>query len=278
MSEAHLLNGESNKSALSAWSALARQQSRLVSTTWHGGGMLHCTCLQKQASHASFLACPGMPAGQLISATSSLSVWDMNTTQLLFNLSAPPGLSRLGSSSGSSSSLSTAGGAAPAAAGASGAAAAAAAGNADAAHVLMDAADADAADGVLLQDGWLLDEEEEEAATVAAAAGHGAGRGDGDKPLTCVSCHGNLVAAGGCNEPSDMRLTLAYMGQGICHLCAGLPHNSHWMCAVLSCNRWQLMRCECARSAAYAANLSAAAQQHTACAGMANSDLPGSCV
>ncbi|WIA31181.1 hypothetical protein OEZ86_001186 [Tetradesmus obliquus] len=164
------------------WDAAAPNSPLVV---LEAGGPVHALQLQEEK-------------GQLISATSSLSVWDMNTTQLLFNLSAPPGLSRLGSSSGSSSSLSTAGGAAPAAAGASGAAAAAAAGNADAAHVLMDAADADAADGVLLQDGWLLDEEEEEAANVAAAAaaGHGARGGDGDKPLTCVSCHGNLVAAG----------------------------------------------------------------------------------
>lgn len=150
-------------------------------------------CAQANASHV----CICVLAGQLISATSSLAVWDMSTTQLLFNLSAPPGLTRLGSSGGSSSSLSTAGGAA---AGAPANSATAAAGDeaADAANVLLDAADADAVDGVLLQDGWLLDEEDEDAADGAAAAVHGAGGSDGDKPFTCVSCHGNLVAAGGC--------------------------------------------------------------------------------
>jgi hypothetical protein len=69
--------------------------------------------------------------------------------------------------------------------------------------VLLDAADADAdaADGVLLQDGWLLDEDDEDAAdAVAAAAGHGARGSDGDKPFTSVSCHGNLVAAGGLGD------------------------------------------------------------------------------
>jgi hypothetical protein len=49
----------------------------------------------------------------------------------------------------------------------------------------------------------LLDEDEEDAAdavaaaAAAAAAAHGARASDGDKPFTCVSCHGNLVAAGG---------------------------------------------------------------------------------
>jgi hypothetical protein len=158
-----------------------------------------------------------MPAGQLISATSSLAVWDMSTTQLLFNLSAPPGLARLGSSGGSSSSLSTAGGAAPAATGAE---------TADVANVLLDAADADAADGVLLQDGWLLDEDDEEAAdAAAAAAGHGTGAGEGDKPFTCVSCHGNLVAAGGCRNRwlcMFRKVTLVGLNQQLLDGCAQL--------------------------------------------------------
>lgn len=145
-------------------------------------------------------------AGQLITSSNSLGVWDLNTTQLLFSLQAPAGLARLSSSGASTSSLSTAAAAAAAglAAGstAAGAAAAAAQAGVDRAGDGLDGADADAADGVLLHAGWLLDEdsssdEEGDGPGVAGAAGVIGGTLGGDgKPFTCVSCHGNLVAAG----------------------------------------------------------------------------------
>eukprot|EP00878_Enallax_costatus_P006944 GHUV01007277.1.p1 GENE.GHUV01007277.1~~GHUV01007277.1.p1 ORF type:complete len:604 (+),score=213.23 GHUV01007277.1:1623-3434(+) len=144
--------------------------------------------------------------GHLLCASSSLGVYDLNTTQLLYNLTAPAGSSRFSSSSGSSSSSDLAPaaplGVAVAHAESVGSTAVAAGVAGDA---LDDGLDADAYDGVLLQDDWFGDDSDsssddgdDDPALAAAAGGQGAAAhssSDG-KPFTSVSCYGNLVAAG----------------------------------------------------------------------------------
>lgn len=132
--------------------------------------------------------------GHLLCASNNLGVYDMNTTQLLYHLQAPVVPNRLSSSSNSSSSsLAGTANASPATA-------------AEAGDVLQNNEDddADAVDGVLLQEVWLdddsdSDEEDNDAAVAGGAAGQPAGSqaSRDTKPFTSVSCYGNLVAAGG---------------------------------------------------------------------------------
>lgn len=150
--------------------------------------MRRCGCAHTVTWLLRADACVGLlcRAGHLVTASGGLGVWDVNTAQLLHTLVAPAALT----SSASSASLAVA---AFAAEPHDAAAAAAAA--------VGDNADADAVDGVLLQDGWLLDDDDDDdQAAIAAALGSGAGSlsggGGGGKPYTCVSCHGNLLAAG----------------------------------------------------------------------------------
>lgn len=137
-------------------------------------------------------------AGQLLSGSSTLGLWDLATAQLLCNLSLPAGLR----SSASAASL------APAAAAAAAVVAeppAAAGAEPPAADV---DSDGDAVDGVLLHDGWLLEEDEEAeqgsddsdgpgaggaGGAAAAAAGSSGGYG---RPYCSISSDRHLVAAG----------------------------------------------------------------------------------
>lgn len=145
--------------------------------------------------------------GYLVTGSSALGVWDMETTQLLFTLDSPSDATPAGMV-GSSSSASLAATTAPAAAAANGV---------DADHV-------DEEDD-LLQNGWLLQDDDSDSslddddddvdgvpqpqpqlqqqqqpAGAAGLAGGLAGSGSlgsfAPRPWTTISSHGNLLAAG----------------------------------------------------------------------------------
>ena len=151
-------------------------------------------------------------ADYLISGSNALGVWDMNTTQLLFTLDAPADAATSTGLSSSSSAASLA---------AAAAASVPAAGAAAAAAAQQDLED----DEELLQNGWLLQDDDSDSdlsdaddgpvgvghaqpqqqhhAAGGAAAGAQGGSGGhrsaaAAAPWTSISCHGNLLAAGGC--------------------------------------------------------------------------------
>ena len=128
-----------------------------------------------------------------------MGLWDLATAQLLCNLSLPAGLS----SSTSATSLAAAAAAAAAAAPVVAEPPAGAAAEPPAADV---DSDGDAVDGVLLHDGWLLEEDEEAEQGSDDSDGPGAGGGAGGaaagssggygRPYCSISSDRHLVAAG----------------------------------------------------------------------------------